>query len=588
MPLSKSTLNTVQWDGLSNLNILDPFIEAVEVTGDPNTAPGGPFGIFLNPTQQADRADNVEYPFQLTIDDSNGFFTTTGIRLTPNLVDTNPVPTINTLSGTVGVTTTSEKIICEYVGNSQWLAYDPLNNTYEINGSGTANTLPLWDTDQTSLVNSEISQDVSGNVSIATGKNLSVTGQILHVGTSSDTANGTTIVEVEKESDLPATLAADTTYVIRGTVNVSTSHTVTNSGSAIIGHDRNKDKILYTGSGTFLTITQQTFLLEDVWLASTNSSSTLIEATDVTGTGFNLGRSQFLSIINCQFRNVIGNVMDVKGFDLVDFNNTTFFYISSPVFGCRFEDVSKLEISSCEFIRWFEESTIPTPANYATCPMIQLLPNNLASFGAVNINGCIIHPQQTQDALFIDPSSTTGFGTIVANAFVTVGLTTGTILAGSTYDDASMLKYDVSANQGLKDSKSYIFGYQSGTDTQGPNTTFTPLSIATFISGQSQRFNALPSGVEYIGSKPLELSFFTNLTVDGVGQNNEQFEFRLTKNGIGITGTEALIELDGGEIGPVTTSTIIDVVQGDILSVDQRSPTNDNFTLANFSIKVTE
>ena len=176
---------------------------------------------------------------------------------------------------------------------------------------------------------------------------LEVNGRFTHNGVTEDTVNSTTLVEVAQASDLPASLAANTTYVIRGTVSLSTSHTVTNSGCAIIGHDRNKDKIVYTGSRDFLTVTDKSFLLEDVWLSSTNSASTLLVATDVAATGYNFSRNHFLSIINCQFRNIIGNVMSVKGFDLVDFNNTTFFYISSPLFGCRFQDVSKLEISSC-------------------------------------------------------------------------------------------------------------------------------------------------------------------------------------------------------------------------------------------------
>jgi hypothetical protein len=201
---------------------------------------------------------------------------------------------------------------------------------------------------------------------------LAVNGRIVHNGLTEDNVNSTSIVEVAQASDLPLTLAANTTYVVRGTVSISTSHTITNSGCAIIGHDRNKDKLVYTGTGTFLTLTDETFLLEDVWLSSTNSASTLLVATDVAALGYNFSRNHFLSIINCQFRNVVGNVMDVKGFDLVDFNNTTFFYISSPTFGCRFQDVSKLEISSCEFIRWFNESSLPTPSGYATCSMIEL------------------------------------------------------------------------------------------------------------------------------------------------------------------------------------------------------------------------
>ena len=418
---------------------------------------------------------------------------------------------------------------------------------------------------------------------------LEVNGRFTHNGVTEDTVNSTTLVEVAQASDLPASLATNTTYVIRGTVSLSTSHTVTNSGCAIIGHDRNKDKIVYTGSGTFLTITDQTFILEDVWLSSTNSASTLLVATDVAATGYNFSRNQFLSIINSQFRNIAGNVMDVKGFDLVDFNNTTFFYISSPTFGCRFQDVSKLEISSCEFIRWFSEASLPIPSGYATCSMIELQANSLASFGAVNINGCIIHPQQTQNALEISTSSTTGFGTVVANAFVTVGLTTGVILAGSTYNDTSMLKYDVVANQGLKDSQAFGFAYQTVDVAQSATTTFSALNTGTLTISTSQRFTQTTGGIlRYDGIKPLEVLLSMNLTVEGVGGNNEQFEFQFAKNGTVIPGSISGIELDSGEIGPASSGAITEVVLNDEIQLYYRSPTNDNFTLANYSLKISQ
>jgi hypothetical protein len=215
----------------------------------------------------------------------------------------------------------------------------------------------------------------------------------------------------------------------------------------------------------------------------------------------------------------------------------------------------------------------------------------LSNFGAVNINGCIIHPQQTQNGLNISTSSTTGFGTIAANAFVNVGLTTGAILAGSNYNNTSMLTYDVFANQGLADSTSYVYGYQSGTDAQAARTTFGALSISTFVTSVSQRFTALSNGLRYDGTKPLVVTFNCSLDVTGVGGNNEQFEFQLYKLIGGtlispIAGSTRLIELDSGEVGGPALFATTTLNQNDVLTVYWRSPTNDNFTLANFSIQI--
>ena len=414
-----------------------------------------------------------------------------------------------------------------------------------------------------------------------------ISGSLEIIGPTTIVANSTKVVEVTKASDIPTTLEDNATYVVRGNVTIPGGSEITaGQFNAIIGLDRDKDKLTYTGTGNFITITDQTTLFQNLGLSSTNASSCIISASNVAASGYNNSRDKFLSIINCQFRNVKGNVMDVKGFDLVDFNNTTFFYCESPVFGCRFQDVSKLEISSCEFIRWFDETSIPTPSGYATANMIELSANNYASFGAVNINGCIIHPQQTQYALYVDPSSTTGFGTIASNAFVTVGLTTGGILGGSTYDSSSMLKYDVGINQGLSDSIAYLYGYQNGTDVQAATTSYTQLSIASFSTNIETRMSASTAGITYIGSKPIDILVQINVGITGVGGNNEQFDLALYKNAALINGSERRIELDAGEEGNLTLFALSNIVQNDLLTVYYKSPTNDDFELQNFSIMI--
>lgn len=463
-----------------------------------------------------------------------------------------------------------------------------------VTGSGTTDYLPKWQ-NSTTLTDSAIYHNIAGEPTVNAGTDFNLlTGSrlVLQSAGITQTENGTTIIDVLDASDLPATLAANTTYVIHGNLTVTSGITVTNDNCAVVGRDRNKDRITFSAkNSTLFTITDCSFAMQDLTIASTDSTSTLIDATDVASSGYNNSRNHFFTLVNCQFRNVVGDLMTVRGFDLVDFNNTTFFYVESPNFGCRFEDVSKLEISSCEFIRWFSESSLPTPSGFATCDMIELMANNLSSFGAININGCIIHPQQTQFALNISSSSTTGFGTIAANAFVNVGITTGGILTGSTYDSTSMLKYDVFANQGLPDSSAYKFLYQNGTNAQSATTSFIPLSLLSVTSGAAQRLStASNGGAQYDGSKEITVKIDASLTVQGVGGNNEQFEFQLYKiNGVTITpiaGTTSLIELDSGEIGGIKLFTIINLVQNDIIRVYYRSPSNDNFTLANYSIAV--
>tara|TARA_R110000772_G_scaffold1236_1_gene4383 strand:+ start:2535 stop:4172 length:1638 start_codon:yes stop_codon:yes gene_type:complete len=270
------------------------------------------------------------------------------------------------------------------------------------------------------------------------------------------TVNSNTMVEVSQESDFGTlvgntrTLAANTTYFIRGEVTCVNLLAITNSGTAIRGWDRETATLAYVGVaglGDFITITDVSAELIGVEFKSTNATAmdVVLRAAnfDYTQTvpgvydSFNAGRLKVLTIINCQFRNCF-DVQHIEGFDLVDIQNCLYWYIQATAMGCHFKNVSKLQISSCEYVRWFDETSIPTPSGYATVPMIELRANGSGpGFGGVNIGGCIIHPQQTQNGLRLQPGSTTGFGTISSNTFINVGLTPNSHVATITLTGTS-------------------------------------------------------------------------------------------------------------------------------------------------------
>jgi hypothetical protein len=418
-------------------------------------------------------------------------------------------------------------------------------------------------------------------------------------------ANSVNIVEITKESDFGTVvagainLASDTTYVVRGNVTCSNTLNVNGANSAIIGLNRNLDKLIYTGTGEFIVVNNYDFTIKDVWLSSTTTGSLLISGTNVTGSGFNLGRTKVLELVNCQIRNCY-DVMNIAGFDLVDISNTLFFYVEAPGIGCRFKDTSKIEFSSCEFIRWYAESnnTLPAynagttyaindtvsfngsfyislqnsntgnapdaspafwaPYRYATTPMIELAANNLASFGAVNINGCIMHPQQTQNGVDINSGSTTGFGTISSNAFVNLGLTTGVVFAPVNgglpdYSQTATYNYDVFANQGVLNSTSgSVSTLNNNTLATTGAPTATPSSIAiggaTPVQTQSAvRYSTVgTTGVTtYDGTKQKFASIHASITVNGNG-NSDTWTVSLFKNGTLLPGSEQQIELTAG------------------------------------------
>ncbi len=369
------------------------------------------------------------------------------------------------------------------------------------------------------------------------------------------TVNSRIYKEVTQASELPTSLVANTTYIIKGQITISNNITCTVEGVEIIGIDRNQDHLVWSGTGALLTVTDVNFGLNNVRFSSTQAGNSILIANNVAASGYNNNRLKVLTIFNCQFRGTY-DVMDVNGFDLVDINNTLFFYVKATNFGLRFRDTSKLEISSCEIIRWFDESTIPSPSGYSTVSMIELQNNNLASFGAVNINGCIIHPQQTQNGINIGTSSTTGFGTISSNAFVNVGLTTGKVFLPEAsslpdYSDASTLKYDIFANQGLLNSLSgcvmTIIDNTNDTDlTDGVPAKIETDGLAT--AQASVRFTVATDGrCTYNGTKQIYVSIHAAIGYDKQGGGTDNYVFYLYKNGSQLPGSQTNIRTNSND-----------------------------------------
>ncbi|MDH3321530.1 MAG: hypothetical protein OEM04_01005 [Flavobacteriaceae bacterium] len=367
------------------------------------------------------------------------------------------------------------------------------------------------------------------------------------------TINSSNWVEVSQESDFGTavagtiTLAANTIYFVRGEITINSNLVCNVEGVEIVGTDRNTDHLIWNGSGALLTIADVNFGINQVRFSSNNVNTSILDATNINAGSFNAGRLKVLTIFNCQFRGTY-DVIDIKGFDLVDINNCLFFYIKATNFGLRFEDTSKIQLSSCELIRWFDETTIPTPGGWSTVSMIELKANNIASFGAVNINGCIVHPQQTQNGIDINTASTTGFGTISSNAFINLGLTTGKVFLPEIpvillpdYSQTATLNYDIFSNQGLLNSTSGTVMTLTGNTTNTVLTAGVPTVINTGGNALQQagvRFTVTTGGRStYIGNKQKFVSIHASIAYQKQGGGSADYVFYIYKNGVLLAGS---------------------------------------------------
>jgi len=446
----------------------------------------------------------------------------------------------------------------------------------------------------------------AGTVFPFTGSAI-ITGSLIVTGSGATLVNGVSIVEVESESDFPTpvgtqiTLAENTTYLIKGVVDVGNTLFVSGSGIGLHGVDNTRDTLRYTSSSTFLTVVDSDFSIQNLKFSATNTSSLLISGSDYTSGSFNQGRDKFFEVINCQFRNC-GNVIDFKGYDLVDFNNVIFTYIQAPTIGVRFQDTSKVEISSCEFIRWYDETSNPSPSGYSTAPMIQFRDTGSegAGFGAVNINGCIIHPQVQQDGVRIDTGSTTGFGTISSNAFVTTNLTTGSIFYPTNvqglpdYSLTSTKKYDVFANQGILNSTSGVVmtvtGNTAETSIAATNTPVIINASGSATNRASVRFEVSGSGrATYTGTKQVYVSTHASIDYEKVsGGGSDVLTFYVYKNG-------GLLSGSGNQVASTTTKGALSLNYGTLMNendyielyVENTSNTN-NVIVSNYQLVIRE
>ncbi len=101
------------------------------------------------------------------------------------------------------------------------------------------------------------------------------------------TINSTNMVEVSQESDFGAatggviTLTANTTYFVRGSVAI-TNEILINSGNAIVGFNRDIDKLIYSGSTNLLTVVDNDFSIRNIGLKATNATGKILDATNIT------------------------------------------------------------------------------------------------------------------------------------------------------------------------------------------------------------------------------------------------------------------------------------------------------------------
>ena len=418
------------------------------------------------------------------------------------------------------------------------------------------------------------------------------------------TINGVTMKEVSVESDFGTvvggviTLAANTIYFIRGIVLCTNRLSIVNEGTALKGWNRDDDGLKYTGAngaGDFITITDVNCDISNLKFSSTNSTAldVILRGSNFSYGAYNDGRLKVLTITNCQFRDCY-DVLHIEGFDLADFSQTLVWYVKATGMGCHFKNVSKLQISSCEFVRWFDETTIPTPSGYATTPLVELIANGLGNgFGAINFSGNIFHPQQAQFGIRISDLATIGFGTISSNTGIDVGLTTGAV---------TEIDYDIQnstiiqANQKIANGNSYATMALSANLVLLDNSVTNPLVLkaANTVGGGgftnpitfpiSQRTTNIVADGSITYNSKINANFVVIVTATVEQAGNGVITMRLRNNGTAITSSIGTIEIKSGAANSLSFSIIGQANLGDVFDVEVESSGGTDVLVSEFTL----
>ena len=345
---------------------------------------------------------------------------------------------------------------------------------------------------------------------------------------------------IYQAADLPNPITSGE-YHIMGDIVLTTSYNI-NAGAnvSIRGTGRSKTKLRWTA------ITG----LEALTIVDSNVDIANLSLESPTGSLIayrNIAKDKVFSMTDCEITNVNGNPLNVEGGDLIDLLQVLCWYNFGNA-SSNFINVSKLQITSCEFLRYFERGS--APLNWATGNMIALSGNH----GATNITSNLMHPQQTQNGIFLQDGATIYSAlasAIVANTFIDIGLTTGVVYkygGANTIDDYPFLI--TSNNIGYENETALaemrLEGNILDTAIAMANTPYGINGGTAWTFPLTKRVSTTNTGtITYTAKNPTYFSITASFKLTVVaGGNNQNIEVGLLVNGVAVATCKQIIELD--------------------------------------------
>lgn len=364
---------------------------------------------------------------------------------------------------------------------------------------------------------------------------------------------------IRSEADF-VTTSLSGVYYIYGHINMTNGAYTLTGDTTLIGMGRESSSLDFNlGGPDPYCISNTDFNLEIINLDFSNISAgaALLYCSNVS-------KDKILTFTNSSFTDCENDLIEIYGFDLVDLNQVLFQYnvVSSKHF--YHDSGSKLQISSCEFLRQGRRAN--PIVTWGTAPMIELT-QTTSNWGAINVSGCLLHAQQSQDDIRI--GSITPLECVISgNTFISVGLTTGTLINYTLGDINNYPSLIISDNSGIRNEKSLLEG------TTNSNTTFTSTILNTwvaidlgtnFTSPVITRFSstANPFEFKYDAKQPISCLVNSAWTCSHGTGSNDDIKIGISQNGTVVS--EFTTSISSSVAKSFSFNTVLLLTQNDTL-----------------------
>mgnify|MGYP003635613772 FL=1 len=216
-------------------------------------------------------------------------------------------------------------------------------------------------------------------------------------------------------------------------------------------------------------------------------------------------------------------------------------------------------------------------------------------WGALNITGNLIHPQQTQSGIKLNSNVSALEGVLSSNTFISQGLTTGILI---DYDGTDINQFPwliVSDNSGVMNEKALLSASSQGNLTYTATTAgvYVPVDFgASFNVSVDNRFSptANPFEFKYDGKQPISCLVAVTTTADHDTKGDDTILFALQQN----ANIVSIIETDikDGATKSFSLNTVLSLQQNDILKFMCQNTTSgsdsDGFRATSFNGSLVE